>query len=44
MKKQTLIITIVIITVNSTILSAQTTKGKFLIGELSYIEIYGTGS
>ena len=43
MKKQTLIITIAILTVSSTILTAQTTKGKFLMGELSYIEIYGNG-
>lgn len=43
MKKQALIITLTILTVSSTILSAQTNKGKFLLGELSYIEFLGNG-
>ncbi len=43
MKKQALIITLAILTASSTLLTAQTTKGKFLLGELSYIEFLGNG-
>lgn len=43
MKKQALIITFAVLTASSTILTAQTTKGKFLLGELSYIEFLGNG-
>ena len=43
MKKKPLILVIVIIAVNCNFLSAQTNKGKFLMGELSYIELMGNG-
>jgi len=43
MKKQALIITLTILTASFTVLTAQTTKGKFLLGELSYIEFLGNG-
>lgn len=43
MKKKSLILATVIIAVNCNILSAQTKKGKFLIGGLSYIEQLGNG-
>jgi len=43
MKLKSLILATVIIAVNCNILSAQTTKGKILLGELSYIEFVGNG-
>jgi hypothetical protein len=43
MKIRSLILAFIIISVNCKILSAQTSKGKFLIGELSYIELLGNG-
>lgn len=43
MKKRALIATLAILIANSTILIAQTTRGKFLLGELSYIEFLGNG-
>ena len=43
MKTKSLILAIAIIAVNCNILNAQTSKGKFLLGELSYIELMGNG-
>ncbi len=43
MKIKSLILASVIIAVNCNILSAQTSKGKFLLGELSYVELLGNG-
>jgi len=43
MKIRSLILTFIIITFNCIVLSAQTSKGKFLIGEMSYIELLGNG-
>ena len=42
MKKKALILTLAIISVNCIILSAQTGKGKFLIGELTSFKEFGT--
>jgi hypothetical protein len=44
MRNRTLIIAIALILVSSGILTAQTTKGKFLIGEFSNITLTGTGN
>jgi len=43
MKKKALIIASIIFSACYTILTAQTTKGKFMLGELSYIEFLGNG-
>jgi hypothetical protein len=43
MKKRALNVALAILTLNSTILVAQTTRGKILLGELSYIEFLGNG-